>query len=255
MTKIFLILAILAAAAASFFAWENKEAYAGVHERNTTLTDQIASLKRNNSNEQTAIDDAKAELATAQNQRDEEQARRDYSRSNLATRTREISTKRNELNQINTEIQEVTTILENYDLPTPEALNAALEEASARQIELQESIEEQEILAESLRTQVNDKRGVLTNLRRTLSDRNAAVTQRGRRAQVSAVDPTWEFAIINTNPAGVDVGDRVIVERQGQRVGMLVVRRVDQSQVVADVVSEANGGMRVRPGDTVIFDN
>lgn len=255
MTKIFLILAILAAAVASFFAWDNKQAYAEVHERNATLTTEIVDLKRNNSAEQAAIDDAKADLATAQDRRDEAQARRDYSRSNLATRTREISTKRNELNEVNTEIQEVTTVLNGLDLPTPESLNAALEEASARQIELQESIEEQEILAETLRTQVNDKRGVLTNLQRTLADRNAAVSQRGRRAQVEAVDPTWEFAIINMNPAGVDVGDSVIVERGGQRVGMLMVRRVDQSQVVADVVPEANGSMRVRPGDTVIFDN
>ncbi len=254
MSKVFLILAIVAAGAAAFVANGNKATFAEVHESNKDLSAEISQLKRDNSNELVAIDDANSELATAENTRDEAQARRDYSQSNLADRTKAINARKSELNRVNTEIQEVQTILGRYNLPSPDALNASLEEESAKQIELQEQIDEQTIAVEGLRSEVNDKRGVLANLRKTVAERDAEFNVKTRRATIQAVDPEWGFAIIRTNAAGISANDRVIVERGGQRVGMLVVKTVEGSKVVADVVPEASVGVTVQPGDTVIFD-
>lgn len=254
MSKIFLILAILAAGAAAFVANENKATFAEVHQGNKDLDTEIGQLKRDNSNELVAIDDARSDLATAESSRDDNEASRDYRRQNLTVRTNSIKTKQTELNRVNTEIQEVVTILSRYNLPSPDALNVELEEESAQQVEMQEQIDEKSVIVEGLRADVNDKRGVLTNLRKTLADRNAALGVRSRRASIHAVDPEWGFAIIHTNSAGINAGDRVIVERAGQRVGMLVVKSTDPYKVVGDIVREASVGTTVQPGDAVIFD-
>lgn len=254
MSKIFLILAIVAAGAAAFVANQNRQESAEVLQANKDLDKQTEQLERDNNSEQLVIDDTRAELATAQNNRDEAQARRDYSRSNLNNRVNEIKSKRDELSEVNSEIQEVVSKLELYNLPSPEALNAQLEEESAKKIELEEQIGEQTVSAQKLRQQVNDKRGVLGNLRDTLAERNAEFNVKARRATITQVNPEWGFAVIPMNATGVSVNDRVIVERGGQRVGMLVVKSVQPSEVVANIVPEASAGVTIQPGDTVIFE-
>ena len=253
MTKIFLILAILAGGAASYIAYENKQAYSDVLAANGDVIKKLEKLKRDNSAEVTKIDNAKADLSAAEDARNEVEARRNLKRENLGKRTAAISATRTELGTINTEIQELNTVLGGLDLPSPEALNTELEEASGKKLEMEQAIEEQSSLASTLRTSINDKRGVLASLRKSLADQAANFQVKSRRAQISAVDPEWGFAVINTgNTNGINPNDRVIVERGGQRVGMLIVKTVEPSKIVANLVPEA--GPSVQPGDTVIFE-
>ena len=144
------------------------------------------------------------------------------------------------------------TILANLDLPNPEALGIELEEGESKKVEMETAVEEQTLLAQSLSTSINDKRGVLKSLKKSVAERAANLGVRSRRGRISAVDPTWDFAVINMgNTAGITPNDRVIVERGGQRVGMLVVKTVEPSKIVANLVPEASQG--VQAGDTVIF--
>lgn len=252
MSKVFLILAILAAGAASYFAFENKNAYTEVLEENKEVEEQLAKLKRDNSTEIGKIDNAKAELAAAEESRNEAEARATLKRENVSKRDAALNSTRNELQGVNQEIAVLESDLQKLNLPSAEALTVELEEASAKKVEMEAEIEEQTVLAESLRTALNGKRGVLSSLKRSVAERAASLGVKSRRARISAVDPEWGFAVINTsNTAGINAKDRVIVERGGQRVGMLVVERVERSKIVANLVPEAGPG--VQPGDTVIF--
>ena len=252
MSKVFLILAIIAAGAASYMAFENKNAFAEILADNKDAKAAITKLKRSNTTELGKIDNARADLNQAEESRNEAEARRNLKRENLSKRTAAVNTTKGELQKVNLEVQELTTILNNLDLPNPEALNAELETASGEKLELETTIEEQSVLAESLRTAINDKRGVLKSLKQSAADRAANLGVRARRGRISAVDPSWDFAVINIgNTAGISPNDRVIVERGGQRVGMLVVKTVERSKIVANLVPEAGEG--VQAGDTVIF--
>ena len=252
MSKVFLILAIIAAGAASYLAFENKNAFADVLAENETTSSEISKLKRSNATELAKIDDAKADLAAVEESRNEAEARRNHRQENLGKRTAAVASTKSELQKVNLEVQELTTILKNLDLPSPEALNSELEAASGEKIELETSIEEQSLLAQSLRTAINDKRGVLKSLQQSRAERAASLGVRSRRGQISAVDPSWDFAVINLgNTEGITPNDRVIVERAGQRVGMLVVKTVEPSRIVANLVPEAGEG--VQAGDSVIF--
>ncbi|MFT4640759.1 MAG: hypothetical protein ACI8T1_004091 [Verrucomicrobiales bacterium] len=254
MSKLFLILAILASGAASYVAWENKQTYGEVTDANKSLDKELLGLKEENRSEMAAIDDAKADLAREQDTRDTAEARFNVYSDNLATRTRKIAATRMELNGINGEIQEVVRILDDIDLPSAGDLTTALEDESGKKSEMEAQIDEKSIHADSLRKQVNDKKGVLAALSKSLVEDAASFGVKIKRASISAVDPTWGFAVINTNTAGINVNDRVIVERGGQRVGMLVVKTVEGSKVVANIVPETNTGSTVQPGDSVIFD-
>ena len=252
MSKVFLILAIIAAGAASYTASQNKGAFTDALANNKKSKAEITKLKRNNSTELGKIDNAKADLAAVEESRDEAEARRNLKRENVNKRSAAVSTTKSELQKVNLEIGEVETILANLDLPNPEALGIELEEGESKKVEMETAVEEQTLLAQSLSTSINDKRGVLKSLKKSVAERAANLGVRSRRGRISAVDPTWDFAVINIgNTAGISPNDRVIVERGGQRVGMLVVKTVEPSKIVANLVPEAGQG--VQAGDTVIF--
>lgn len=252
MSKVFLILAIIAAGAASYTASENKGAFTDALANNKKAKAEITKLKRNNSTQLGKIDNAKADLAAVEESRDEAEARRNLKRENVSKRSAAVSTTKGELQKVNLEIGEVETILANLDLPNPEALGIELEEGESKKVEMETAVEEQTLLAQSLSTSINDKRGVLKSLKKSVAERAANLGVRSRRGRISAVDPTWDFAVINMgNTAGITPNDRVIVERGGQRVGMLVVKTVEPSKIVANLVPEAGQG--VQAGDTVIF--
>ena len=252
MSKVFLILAIIAAGAASYTASENKGAFTDALANNKKAKAEITKLKRNNSTQLGKIDNAKADLAAVEESRDEAEARRNLKRENVSKRSAAVNTTKGELQKVNLEIGEVETILANLDLPNPEALGIELEEGESKKVEMETAVEEQTLLAQSLSTSINDKRGVLKSLKKSVAERAANLGVRSRRGRISAVDPTWDFAVINMgDTAGINPNDRVIVERGGQRVGMLVVKTVEPSKIVANLVPEASQG--VQAGDTVIF--
>ena len=136
MSKVFLILAIIAAGAASFFALGNKTAFAEVFADNKDTKAKITKVKRNNSTELGKIDNAKADLAAVEESRNEAEARRNLKRENVSKRSAAVSTTKGELQKVNLEIQEIQTVLNGLDLPNPEALNTALEEASGEKLEM-----------------------------------------------------------------------------------------------------------------------
>ncbi len=255
MTKIILLLAAIAAGYGAFVANENKSEFLKLHTENKDLESKITRLKGDMRSEEASIGDQESALATAKTVRNDAEARRDFNRREVRSRTNSVNTTRTQLNGVNTEIQEITTILTSSNVPDPDALNSSLEEESTKQVELEQAIEEQESELDGLRAQVNDKRGVLGNLRKTIAEANAAFNRKTRRARITAVDPEWGFAIMNMgNTAGISPNDRVIVERAGQRVGMVVVKTVSGGRVVGNVVPEA-GTTAPQPGDTVIFES
>ena len=252
MSKVFLILAVIAAGAASFVAFQNKNTFAEVLDSNKKAKAEITKLKRNNSTELGKIDNAKADLAAVEESRNEAEARRNLKQENFNKRSAAVNSTKEELQKVNLEIREREEVLAGLDLPDPDALNTELEEGESKKVEMEAAIEEKSVLAESLRTSINDRRGVLKSLKQSIAERAANLGVRSRRGRISAVDPSWDFAVINIgNTDGISPNDRVIVERGGQRVGMLVVKTVEPSRIVANLVPEAGQG--VQAGDTVIF--
>ncbi len=255
MTKVFLILAILASAAGAFFTWQNKTAFEEVHSENKDLAEETKGLKAKHRKASVVFEDTKAELSTEENAREEASTRVEILRGNLKRRTDRIGAQNAKLRETNTQIDEFNTILGGIGVTNPDELNTSLEEETDKSTDLTAQIDEQKVLIEGLKSQVNDKRGVLSGLRKAIADRAEKFNVKTRRARISAVDPAWSFAVINIgNTAGINVNDRVIVERGGQRVGLLVIKSVERTQIVADIVPGASDG-NVQVGDSVVFDS
>ena len=254
MTKIILILTAVAAGAASYKAWGNKQAFAALKAEVESLEQEATNLKNKYNRVDSEFTDTSDELEKQGAARDEEKFRVELSRDKLKSRTNAITETQSEVNAMNGEIDQMKAILANSGVEDPEALQAALVEATDRNTELTTLIDEQTTNLETAQARVNERRAVLANLRKTVQEESAQFNVKTRRATVSAVDPEWNFAVINMgNTEGIGVNDRVIVERGGQRIGMLVVDKVERSQITANIVPEAGGG-DVQPGDSVVFD-
>ncbi len=254
MTKIFLILTAVAAGGAAFFAWGNKESYATVKSEIETLETEANNLKNKFNRINSQFTDTTDELEKQGAARDEEKFRVELSRDKLKSRVKAIGETQGAVNSMRAEIDQMTAILRNANVGDPAELQQKRSDAADKETELEAAIAEQESLLESAKAKVNERKAVLAGLRKSIAESAAQFNVKTRRASISAVDPEWNFAVINMgNTEGIGVNDRVIVERAGQRVGMLVVKSVDRSQIVGNIVPETGGGA-IQPGDSVVFE-
>ena len=256
MTKVFLILAIIAAAAASYLGWENKKEFSSVSEEYEATQKQVTTIRKSFSKEAAEFNEISIELETEKTARDEAETRLDLAKTKQKNRVDRIAEKNKELRSMETEIAEIDIIINKAggggDL---DSILPDLEIATEREAELQGLIQEQQDLVDSMRKQVNDKRGVLKSLKQKLSDMDNSFNVKTRRARISAADPEWNFCVINTgNAAGISDGDRAIVVRGGQRIGLLKIKSIESGRIVADVDTETlTPGMSVQAGDSVVF--
>jgi chromosome segregation ATPase len=256
MTKIFLLLTAAAAGFAALKAWGNKEEYATLKDEIATLEEDATSLKNKFKRIDAQYTDTADELEKQGAARDEEKFRVELNREKLNSRSSAVATAQGEVNGMKAQIDQMMTIIRRSTGggSDPAELQAKRESAADQKTELETSIIEQEALLESAKARVNERRAVLAGLRKTISDNAAQFNVRTRRASISAVDLEWNFAEINMGDTkGIDVNDRVIVERSGQRVGMLVVKTVGRGQIIGNIVPEAGGGA-IQAGDSVVFD-
>ena len=253
MNKIFLILATLITAGASIVAWQNKSEFAQIHASNEDLDARITKVRGETQAQAKPIDDAKVQLKSAEDGDHDATARLTGIKQQDKLLTQAITNHRDDLNAEKAKIKAKEELLRKHDLGSADELNKKLEEESDKKEELGAAIAVREEESIFLNVEVNDKRSILQGLQSDMAEYEAKAVARARRFQVGAVDRDMEFAVINTDPEGIELKDRFIVERDGQWVGVLVVKRVEQAQVIANILRDGGSRADVRAGDMAIL--
>jgi exodeoxyribonuclease VII small subunit len=98
----------------------------------------------------------------------------------------------------------------------------------------------------------------VANLRNKLSkyeDDTQLVEMPGLRGQVLAIDPKWDFAIINVgSKQGAKEGGQVLVRRGDKLVGKLKIISVEEGRSVANILPAwKQGNASVTEGDAILY--
>jgi myosin heavy subunit len=151
------------------------------------------------------------------------------------------------------------------DLDTKDARIAQLESgksgtgsssSSAPQLdELKNEIKEKDILNTSLQAKLKENDAVVAELRKNEADRKAKIMRNGLEGRILAVNPSWNFVVLSLGDRnGVVNNAELLISRGGQLIGKVRVTSVEPSTSVADIVANSvRGGVKVQPGDTVIY--
>ena len=98
----------------------------------------------------------------------------------------------------------------------------------------------------------------VANLRNKLSkyeDDTQLVEMPGLRGLVLAIDPKWDFAIINVgSKQGAKEGGQVLVRRGDKLVGKLKIISVEEGRSVANILPAwKQGNASVTEGDAILY--
>ena len=222
----------------------------GIQETSTELSqteDELADEKRNEMN--------------ARNERDMVAAQVSETDRTLSRLTGEISNVDSDLKMIQVELDEITIAIRKV-FPTGEIKSSdefRTEREAVRQekqglentkSELTASLAS--VQAQRMNEETRVKSGEATQVKRA-----QRIALNGLEATVIAVNRDWGFVMINAGKNfGVTEQDSLLIKRGNERVARLRIVDLSDTAVVCSVVKESLAdGVKINPGDKVIFEN
>ena len=129
---------------------------------------------------------------------------------------------------------------------------AAPVEATADQ---QAQFAEQQTLIAKLQSDLDSARSQLSTLTKKEQDRQQQRMRNGLQGRVLAVNPAWNFVVLNLGDKnGVVSNAELLVKRGSQFIGKVRVTSVEPSTSIADIVTNSvPQGATISPGDDVIY--
>lgn len=121
--------------------------------------------------------------------------------------------------------------------------------------ETKAKLAEQEAVIAKLQADLDSSRSQMETLRTAELDRVKKVMRKGLEGRILAVNPAWNFVVLNLGDKnGVVSNAELLVKRGNQFVGKVRITSVEPSTSIADIVaSSVPQGTTIAPGDNVIY--
>lgn len=257
MAKIVLSLAAVLMLASAYFSFASKTKVGDLqntlkstseqlHTTESTLTKTKSDLKA--SQEQTAAITQKADASAAEVTRTKE---------DLDKATAQVKDTEAKLDAANKRLAEIGNVPGKEGGqgpgagPTQAEFDALQNELKTTRNDLAKATDE----ASTQKSRATDAEGRAKVLEQAEQKRKAGLLRPGVEAQVIAVNPGWNFVVLNLGDRqGAVANAEMIVTRNGERIGKVRISSVEPATSVADIVPNSLArGVRIQPGDRVIY--
>jgi multidrug efflux pump subunit AcrA (membrane-fusion protein) len=121
--------------------------------------------------------------------------------------------------------------------------------------ETQALIQEQQTLIAKLQSELDSSKAVTKDLETKNKQRELKVLAKGTEGRVLAVNPAWNFVVLNLgDKQGIANNTELLVKRGTRYLGKVRITSVEPSTSIADIVANSMPqGTTISPGDNVIF--
>lgn len=256
MGKILLIVTIVAALLATGLGIYNKLEHDSTKENLASTQQNLAQTQTTLSQTQTELQESQdnlAEMTTAKEEADKEIASLNSdlttARNDLDQARQQVQEKDNEIAQLNQEIEAKDKRIADLETAQPEPGDAAPGD------DTRELLAQKDETIEKLQGELNAMRGQVQELQRERQDRLNQVMRVGLEGRILAVNPSWNFVVLDLGDRnGVVNNAEMLVKRGNQLIGRVRITSVEPSNSIADIVANSvPRGMNIQPGDNVIF--
>jgi chromosome segregation ATPase len=255
MAKFFLVLTLIACAAAAGLGWET---YTKISEVKTTLATTKKSLddtQKKLTTTQFALKDAQDNLAATKTQLDTAnetikttQAQLDEANKNLTAATAQVTDLTTQLASAKETIKHLMPINPNAPVDNSDPKDKLISD-------LQNKVKEDEQLQKTLQDKADQAEKHAQELVDKENTRLKNVARPGIEGMVMAVNQGWSFAVISLGDhQGAVPNAEVLVKRGDTLIAKLRITTVEPTTSIADIVADSVAkGQRVLPGDKVVF--
>ncbi len=115
--------------------------------------------------------------------------------------------------------------------------------------------QEQATLIAKLQGDLDASRTQLESLVKEQQDRRAGQMKKGLQGRILAVNPAWNFVVLNLGDKnGITSNAEMLIKRGNQLIGKVRITSVEPSTSIADIVANSvPSGVAITPGDDVIY--
>ena len=246
-------------------------AFLGVVNKNTLLEEKELYRLANEEaiKTQNELNDTEAQLTVAKDDRAKAQDERDQISATLSETQQQIKRQDAQIMTAQMELEKMRIEKEEIDLAIRQVFPPGSKIQNIQQLQqatqdLKDKLTEEQNRRTDLMTQLQQYQGELTTVESQVRDLQAYQIERakqialnGLEATVIAVNRNYGFVMVNAGEnLGVKLDSALLVKRGTDRIARLQIREIEPNVLVADVVPESvPQGMRVLPGDKVIFEN
>jgi ABC-type transporter Mla subunit MlaD len=172
----------------------------------------------------------------------------DKNKPQIADFTAQVAAKTTEVTELEAKLKEAETKLANATVGTATVASGPSPEDQAR-------IQELETLNTKLQGDLDSSKAQLDVLVKEKNDRIAVKMRNGMEGRILAVNPAWNFVVMNLGDRQGVVGNaEMLVKRGNQLMGKVRITSVEPSTSIADIVANSvPRGLTIQPGDHVIY--
>ena len=248
--RLVLVTAIILTAGAGVKNYLNKEAIKT--EREAAKTQVDASQARI----QKAADEAKAAKADCEKLKAELAAK--GTNDGTGASAGDVAAAKTAAEQAQAQVQAKNTEIDDLKKKLAEASSAKPAQDPAMEAKVAEAVKaaaEKDQIAKTLQAKAEEAEHKAAALEAENTRRAAGLAKPGLEGKVLAVNPAWNFVVLNIgDKQGVVAGAALIVKRGGNMVAKLRVSSVEPSTSIADIQGAGTGrSFTVQAGDVVIF--
>ena len=266
MAKIFSILTLIVALAATFLGLQSKGLVEKLqHAADLDHTDLLATRDKLKKTEK-ELATTKEELAAAKEELAKTKDMLVKAEDKLKMTEAELVAEKAKLTEVETQL---AAIKKNYDDlkiffgdKTPEQITKEITDMKTAKTELEtkvatleKDIAELKTVNDTLTAQKKETEDKIATQTKTIKRYKEGIVQKGLTGQVLAVNSGWGFCVLSIGDRqGAAANKVMIVVREGKAIGKVRIINVEASQSVADIIpSSFTRGNYVRPGDDVIY--
>ncbi len=266
MAKVFSVLTLLVALAATFFGFQSKELVGKLQvaaERDhKDLLDTRDTLKKTEAKLKTTeeeLETTKGELSKTQIELTQTKTELDKAKTDLvaamAAQTKaeeELATLKKNYDELKVAFGDKTPEQITKEITDMQAANKVLE---AKVTAAETKVAELTTVNEGLIAQKKETEEKIASQKKVVDRYQKNIMQKGIRGSVLAVNAGWGFCVLSIGDRhGAAANKIMIVARGGQAIGKVKIINVENSQSVADIIASSfTRGTYVEPGDEVIF--
>lgn len=256
MGKILIFVSIVVTLLSAGLGFVNKGKLTEANDKATAAEAQVASTKTELAAAKKAADETSKSLATVTAEKDTlssqittVKADLDKATSDLTSATAAKTTAETDLASAKTQIDELNKKI--AEAGTPQVQTGDSEELTRMKAELAEK----EALVAELQKKTDAAQTQVSTLVKEKQDRAAGLMKPGQEGRILAVNPAWNFVVLNIGDKNnVANNAELLVKRGNQLIGKVRITSVEPSTSIADIVANSvPQGTSIAPGDHVIY--
>lgn len=255
MGKFLVILSIVLTAASAVLGYLNQGKLA---EARKSLTDsEIAANQARTqlAKAQTDLKAAAQNLATTVAEKEQIASKLSGSQSELEKAKGQVTALSTDKTSLEAQVTQLTTDLQAKNQELEKKGTAGSSSPTEPTSDQQAQLAEQQTLITKLQGDLDSARSQLSALTKEKQDRARQRMRNGLEGRILAVNPAWNFVVLNLGDKnGVVSNAELLVKRGTQLIGKVRVTSVEPSTSIADIVANSvPQGATISPGDDVIY--